>query len=207
MGDSSYATNSKSSHTVSVIATASNTVVQTITVGPSPIGIATTGDGRFVLRGKSWLQQRLGHRQGQPASTRPATQLHRCGPRSTAWRSSPWLWPSRGRLPAPKRKPQVRCSSTARMPNGVGAEVNIHAAPPIQRGDLVRTRRFRRTRTLPEKPRRPCAVRTTFRALGQADARAGAEMTIHRHHQSRCHGSERRRAEPARSTRLRQRLP
>jgi YVTN family beta-propeller protein len=46
-GNYAYVTNTEDG-TVSVIERASNTVVQTVTVGPSPIGVATTGDGKFV---------------------------------------------------------------------------------------------------------------------------------------------------------------
>ena len=65
----------------------------------SPIGVAATGDG-IRLRGESWLQQRLGRRQGQPAGARPATQLHRCGHDPVAG-PPPCPWSSRGTTAGP----------------------------------------------------------------------------------------------------------
>ena len=56
-----YITNGVS-ETVSVIDTATDTVVATVRVGSGPIGVAVNPERHAGLRRKSHLEQRLGHR-------------------------------------------------------------------------------------------------------------------------------------------------
>ena len=102
--------------TVSVIATASNTVVGTSRWGLPP-GVAITPEkfayvANFTSGTVSVIAKGNPPAPGQPPSYTVVATV--------PVGSAPCPWSSRGRPRAPKRKPRVQCSSTAQMPNGVG---------------------------------------------------------------------------------------